>query len=194
MKFILFILLLCLTLSGFGQEERFEPRGSATADLIEALKKSDGKLDINNITDPKILHLFKRSFAESPLHKMSREQVKLLIMLKVKGKPLEKLFNSFPKTLEIATDLLLSKEAFPALLNIVEREDDLKFVGVCGLLLLICGYFFSKKVAGNKLPLLRRVALRFGIQSFVTLSIIYVFYMTFKQDLDPALNVISQYF
>ncbi len=133
---IIFLLLSLLSFSSFGQEDEemlnklveekqkqakafqqidqgAQAIQAAPSQLLNDLKSAGEKnLNLSSLTDPKMIESMKLLFIQSGFHTLPPEQVRSMILDKVKGKPAEKLFKKFPKLLDISVAVLLDRRAF----------------------------------------------------------------------------------
>lgn len=201
--FLLFLILL--PLSGFSQEEEFDDvvqdrreqmaKAAALNETTEKLKEESMKnLSEISLLDDKAIEAVQKIISESRVDSQSRDVVKSVIKGRVKGKPMEKVFETVPVLLEICTDVLRSKKAMSGLLNIFRRQEDLKLYGYISLFLifmnfLIKRYLFPKDIGAFKLFFLRTL-FNLGL----TVLSFGIFYSFFSAEVDPLIKILKFHF
>lgn len=162
---------------------------------MEEFKKLGHKsLNELNFSDEKVLDIVRGALNESEFSQMPPEIQRRLILEKIQGRPIEKLFNAFPVLLDLIVALFSDKQAIPSLLGIYSRKNDLKKYGFNALAILILGFFLRRYY----LPRVSGKFKRFLISLFMTLSInltiMLVFYFTFTKEVGPSVSVLRKFF
>lgn len=156
------------------------------------------KLGHDNITpdiflDEKVIPIFTRVFKENHLKNLPRDEVRATVLEKFKGHPLERFFKRFPKVLEVFVDLLRDQDAFPSLLQIFKRKNDLKKYGYILLVMMIALFFLKRKFLPKTIPFYKRIPLSMLVSlGFLIFSLGY-FYYTFRSETGPTVKVISSH-
>lgn len=167
-------------------EEMFDP-------LAELKKLGHEEISPDIFLDEKVIPIFTRVFKENHLKDMPREQVRATILEKFQNHPLEKFFKRFPKVLEIFVDLLRDPEAFPSLLQIFARKEDLKKYGYILFGIMIFLFFAKRKFIPKTLPFYKRISLSILVSICFMIFTFGFFYYTFKAETGPALKVITSH-
>ncbi len=219
MKLIAFILMVSISLPGFGQEEdegfyeelseeRLKNSHEAnkinevrhdieekTYSVAEELQKiGRQQLDYAALFDDKVQAILQQGLKESKIRKQSPEFIRAMIRGKVKGGPLEKVFTQFPLLLEICVDVMRDDHALPGLIRLFSRKKDLENYAMIWFVLLIAGYFLKKKIIPKELPFLRRFVSSLIFSCCMTGISLVIFYNMFKDEVGPTVNVILKHF
>jgi hypothetical protein len=162
---------------------------------IAELQKS-GELSLDSIgkMDEKTISFLQEKLRDAHMDRVPADQVRAAILSKSEGKPLGKLFKSYPKLLDVCVDIVRDAEALPAFVGILGKKERLKnyfyvWLGLFILSFLIKRYIFPKKWSGPK----RFFAGTFMSLLFLSISL-SVFYQLFEKELSPILNVMKKHF
>ncbi|HXH74502.1 MAG TPA: hypothetical protein VNJ08_06030 [Bacteriovoracaceae bacterium] len=162
--------------------------------ILEELKKAGHKsLDLAAMMDPRMMPAMKRTIKESGMQNMGHAQAKSMIMLKVKDKPMEKVFSMFPKLHNMAAGILIDPDAISSLLDIIPRKEDLKFFGWCSLGLFAFGILLRHLLISKKAGFLQRLFFSLSVHAFITLVIFGLFFIMFEKEVSPSLKVVARY-
>lgn len=209
MKFLFLFLLFFLQQPGFTQvvveiesddilKERREKakiqaiaESTATAatefDLIDKMKSS-------SLFDKKVQNLLEKNLKEAKLWELPREEVKSQIKEGARGKATEKIFKTFPKLLDLATDMMRSKDAFPGLIQILGKEKALKQYFFIWLFLLISTWLVKKYIFPEEPNFWRRTFTKLMFTCFTSAVSLGVFYLFFQNELSPTISILSHTF
>jgi hypothetical protein len=146
------------------------------------------------LMDQKVLAIIQKTLKLGVLDQTPPAAVRTMILEKVKGSMLETLFAKFPKLLDIAVDMMRSKEALSGLLGILVRKDDLKTYGYIWLAVFLFGIFLKNRIIKPKWPFFKRFSYSMTISLIFNSITIYVFYTMFSQELAPTLSIIAKHF
>ncbi|WP_408096904.1 hypothetical protein ACJVC5_17855 [Peredibacter sp. HCB2-198] len=217
MKFLLLIFFL-FSLPGLGQEdedkhlrdleeqrrrqtemavkldESRQNLQSSTYNAIEELKKlGHENITAASLLDEKVVRIVRRLLVESPVRQMPREQVKTLILEKSKDNVFGPFLLESPKALDFLTDVLMDKEALPALMGIFLRKEDLKYYFYLWIGIVILGYLFKRLFVPVEWIGWKGIAASLAINLVVACVCLTVFYQTFNDELDPLLRIINNF-
>lgn len=175
--------------------KKYEEIGTIVPDEMFDPMAELKKLGHENITpeiflDEKVIPIFTRVFKENHLKDLPRDQVRATIMEKFQGHPLERFFKRFPRVLEVFVDLLRDPDAFPSLLQIFKRKQDLKNYGLILLGVMIALFFFKRKFIPKTIPFYKRIPLSILVSLGFLIFSFGFFYYTFKAETGPAVKVI----
>lgn len=165
---------------------------SAPGKLIEDLKNAGHQtLDMKAILDPKMVDGLKNLYLLSGIQQMKPEEVRALIMNKVKGKMGEKIFLQFPKLLDLSVAVILDRHAIPQLMDLIKRQDDLKIFFFISIFLYILSFLLKKifipKEASFFNRLWKSIILKFGVLA----SSLGIFYFMFQKEVSPLVLVLK---
>jgi hypothetical protein len=215
---IIFLLLSLLSFSSFGQEDEemlnklveekqkqtkafqqidqgAQAIQAAPSKLLNDLKSTSEKtFDLSSLTDPKMIESMKLLFIQSGFHSLPPEQVRYMILDKVKGKPTEKLFKKVPKLLDISVAVLLDRRAFLGLLDVMKRQEDLKIFFIISVALFLLSFVLKKMFLPKKSGLLRSFLTSLVVRSLTTVATFYIFYIMFKKEVGPLVEVVVNQF
>lgn len=124
----------------------------------------------------------------NPLSKMSREQIKAVIMERTAGSFLNKWLRKNPKAFEVAIEVAKDEKALPSLISIMNRPDQMKKYGIGAIFLFVVAFLLNLK--NSDMGLGKKILIKLGVM-FVTMGAnLYLFYYLFKKELTPALDAI----
>lgn len=217
MKFLLLIFFL-FSLPGFGQEdedkhlqeleaqrrrqmemavkldESRQNLQNTTYNAVEELKKlGHENITAASLLDEKVVKIVRKLLVDSPIRQMPREKMKALILDKSKDNALGPFLLESPKALDFLTDVLMDKEALPALMGIFLRKDDLKYYFYLWVGFVIFGYLFKRFFVPVEWVGWKSITASIAINLVVAGLCLTVFYRTFNDELDPLLRVIGTY-
>lgn len=210
-----FLLLLCLVFSFVGlaqdedevleqleKEKAVQAKGfqqidegaktitNTPAALLEQIKGTGGKVDPSKLLNPKNIEMFKQMLKESKMQDLPPEKVRELIMMKVAGKPMERVFKQYPKLLDIAVAIFKDREALPAFIGIMGKQDQLKFFSACALAFFIFGFVLKRLFVRKDASLLKRLTISMMVQAAITIGTFGFFYYLFEKEVGPVVRVI----
>jgi hypothetical protein len=166
--------------------ENFEGMGS---NMLDDLKK----LGNNDFFEESFQHHLKEVMANNPMQTLSMDEVRSMLLERVKGRPAEKLFKKYPKTLDISAGILRDREALPALAGILNRVGDLKLYIYISLGLLVFSFLFKRIFFPRDWTFLRRVSMSVLLSLVMTGLSFGVFYYFFSKEVTPTIAVIRQH-
>jgi hypothetical protein len=161
--------------------------------IDEMQKLGHKQLNTAAILDDKVIALMQKTLKMGLLSNVSSEELKKLILEKIKGSNAEGFVNKFPKLLDVFVEIVKDKDALSGLLGILIRKDDLKEYGYLCLALFVFGLYVKSRIIKPKWPFFRRF--RYGLTASLVLTAInlYLFYSYFKEELGPTFSVISKF-
>ncbi len=174
-------------------ETATKPLAAPMLNPIEEMQRLGHKqLDAAALMDDKVLAIMQKVLKAGLLSKLPVEEVRKMILDKVKGSQLEGLLTRFPKLLDFCVEMLRDKEALSGLMGILIRKNDLKTYGYVWIAIFLFGLFIKHRIIKPKWPFFKRF--RYGMSVNFVLSIIslYVFYSFFSQELAPTISIISK--
>lgn len=169
-----------------------KPLQSPFANMNQQLEKM-GLSSKGSIFDEKTIAMLEQALAASPLYDMSSEQVRALILEKVKGKPLEKVFGYAPVLLDISVDVLRDRTALPSLLKVLRRKEDLKTYGYVWIGLVTLGFLIRWLVFSKKWSFMKRFTARTILSLALVSASLFVFYSTFQKEVDPTVKIFKRH-
>lgn len=213
MKLLLVLFCFLITLPGFTQEDdavdvtsndekaiedlevskRAQALNHAPVGILEDLKKDASKIDLKALLDPKTMEILKQTIKNGRIQDLPPTQIRAMILDQVKGRPMEKVFEKFPKLLDITVDIVRDPNAFNGLLDILPRVDDLTFFGYCSIGLLLLGFLLKRFFVRKNASFSKRFLVSILIHTIVTLSAFGLFYSMFQKQISPTLKVISRH-
>lgn len=221
---ILFLLSLCfISLSGLCQEEsevinddeatieelessrhdRLE-KVQAIQETTEAIQNMNPleqiqalgykQLDAAALMDKKVQVILQKMFSDGLMNNQSPEVVREMILDKASGSFWEKLFKRYPKILDIFVDILRDREAFPGLIGIMGKSEDLKTYFYIWLAIIVFGILIRKKYIKKKWPFMKRFFVRTSINLSLSVVSLYIFYKMFQVEVGPTVRIIAKHF
>ena len=129
---------------------------------------------------------------DNPFSKMSRDEVKAVLVQRAEGQRFEALFKKYPHTLEFTAELLQDKEALSKFISITAQPDKMKKYGIIMICLFIVSFFLNfKNKAGTLMARIgKKMLISGGMLAFSLLS----FYYLFKTELTPSVEIFKRHF
>jgi hypothetical protein len=219
MRFFLIFFICFTSLPGFAQEDDVDSIAKEVeldrAKQVETAKKIDGmnqkalgripniseklkKLGHESFTavsmmDERVVQLAKEMLKDSPLPKMSENQVKNFILERSRGSFLEHTLLERPKLLNCLVELLRDERVLSSAIGLMLRRNDLKiyagiWIGLMILSWLFKQIFFNKKWSRPKVFLLGMI-----INLIFTSISLTTFYNMFYDELSPGVSIIIKH-
>lgn len=191
MKILFLILITLFALPGVAQEDDEQ--------IVEQLEKQSAeRLDKLKKTAPQEIALatdsIKSIIEQTDFSKFRTHELREMIRGQMKDRPLGKLFETFPKLLDVVVDIVRDKKALLGLVGIMDRREDLKqFSLICLVLFIISLYLrriFLKPVWNFFVRIIARLTFSFGLTALT----IYIFYQMFQKEVDPTLEILKRHF
>lgn len=183
--------MILFALPGFTQEDDehlIEQLEKQNAARVESFKKVPLSKSSNSSDSIKSL------IEQTDFSRFSAQELKGMIRDQMKDRPLGKLFETFPKLLDVVVDIIRDKKALLGLIAIMDRREDLKQFSLICLVLFIIGLFlrriFLRPVWNFFVRLTARLTFSFGLTALT----IYIFYQMFQKEVDPTLEILKRHF
>jgi hypothetical protein len=164
------------------------------ANQVEAMSKEG--ITASSLMDEKVQATLQNLFSQGLFEKESREETKGRVLENVKGKRIEKIFQRFPRLLDLVTDVIRDREAMPGLIRVMGRKSDLRKYFQIWVSLLIFSFLFRRfwlKKRITKQGFLSRTVISLGFSLFMTSLSLMIFYSMFKSDVRPTVSIIANY-
>lgn len=175
-------------------QQTTEPLKAPLGNPVEEMKKLGHKqLGAVALLDEKVVALLQQTLKDADFSKLTPEIIRQSITEKVKGHFMEDVLNRFPKLLDIAVDLLRSKEALSGLLQIFARKEDLKTYGYVWLAIFVFSALIKRRIVKPKWSFFRRMRWSLSITILLTSISLGVFYHFFSEELAPTLGIIQKH-
>ncbi len=162
--------------------------------LQEIQRLGHKQIDAAALLDDKVLAIIQKVLRTGVLSKLSKEEVRTMIMAKFKGSMWEGFFTKFPKMLNIAVDLMRDKDALAGLVGIMVRKSDLKDYSYIWIVIFLFGLFVKSRIIKPKWPFFKRFRYSLVVSLILSAVSIYLFYSFFSEELGPTLAVIANNF
>jgi hypothetical protein len=167
---------------------------SAVFNAPKELQKLGYKtLDAAAFKDERVVKIVQKMFDNSPLRSMTIEQVRNLMLEKVKGEPYEGLLRSNPKLVDAFADVLRDEKAMPSLLGVLLRKDDLKIYGLIWLGLIFFSWVFKKIFFDKDWSRGKRFFMSILVSLSVTALSLGIFYKMFNEEVSPTVTILSRH-
>ena len=120
---------------------------------------------------------------------MANENIKNLLMERIKGSPLEPVMKKFPKLYDFFAGFLKSDEAMKGFSNIATNRGRLINFGLCMLVTFIIAFIARKRDYNLRRPMISSWFKRFCIFTPIRLGFVYYF---FSEDLSPIVKLFKE--
>ena len=176
-------------------ETATKPLAAPIFNPIEEMQKLGHKqLDAAALMDDKVLAIMQKVLKEGLLSKLPAEEVRKMILDKVKGSHFEGMLNRFPKLVDFCVEMLRDKDALSGLMDVLMRKNDLKTYGYIWLAIFLFGLFLKYRIIKPKWPFFKRFRYSMSVNFVLSLISLYVFYSFFSKELAPTLSIASKLF
>lgn len=218
MKFLLALVFVFIALPGFAQEDdekllkelerdRKTQTESAvqldqgrqeiiekTYNIAEELQKiGHDSLSAAALMDERVVEIVQKGLKQNHLNEMDHKEIKEFLRERAQGGVAERVFNLFPRTLNIAAGIMGDKDALPALLGMLRRQEDLKRYAIITVCLFVIGFVLKKFFIKKKWGVIKR----FFYSACISLSMMVIstryFYYLFKYELTPTIRVVQKH-
>jgi hypothetical protein len=212
LSFLILTLLCLLSLPGFCQEDDdkliqdLEKQNQDRLKKVQAIPQPTQfnpleelkKLGFENITpsvltDDKALVVIKKMMEQNSFKDAPPEDVKKLLLEKMKGKPFENYLKTHPKVLDTLVDIVRDGKALPALVGIMQRKSDLKRYAWIWLCLMILGWLFKKIFFNKEWWVVKTAVLSLLVSLGVSALSLTIFYKLFNQELSPVVSIAKKH-
>ena len=174
-------------------ETATKPLADPVLNPIEEMQRLGHKqLDAAALMDAKVLAIMQKTLRAGLLSNLPAEEVRKMILEKVKGSHLEGVFNRFPKLLEFCVEMVRDKEALSGLMGIMMRKDDMKTYGYMWLGIFLFGLFLKYRIIKPQWPFFKRFRYSMSVNAVLSIISLYVFYSFFAKELEPTMSIISK--
>jgi hypothetical protein len=161
---------------------------------LEEIEKLGHKtLDMKALLDVKVIAVFQKSLREGLMSSMTHEQLKSMILEKSKDSFAHQIFVGFPKFLDFIADILRDKEAFPGLLGILARKEDLKSYGYIWIAIFLLSLYIKSRIIKPKWHFARRMYWSFCITLVMTTISLYIFNSYFSDEIAPTISIVMKH-
>lgn len=203
-KIFITLILLVLSFGAIAQEDNLEQNFDNTAGQLSGLSAEEfndknvpvgSKLESNMFTgmmNDVMKKAVQEFLKENPFSKMSPDEVRSMITVRIEGKPVGKFLDKNPKVLDVFVDWLRDKAALPSLFGILNKPDKMKTYGFIVIAIFIIS--FALNLMNSKGNLLKRIAKKFAIFIGAFIINIGAFGFLFKTELGPTFKVILKHF
>lgn len=201
--FLIFVICL-LSLFAWGQED-YDDLGNAidqtASELSEPINQinqnpppADSLLEADYIKDVMSTQMKKMIMdyiKENPFSKMSKAEVENLILTQVKDKPAEQVIKNFPKAFDAFVAWVRDPKAIPAFLGIVNKPRVAKNYGIAVIVVFVLS--FALNLLNTKGNIFSRIFKKLMIMLGATGVNFALFYVFFKPEISPTLDVLSRH-
>lgn len=171
-----------------------DPLKNPLGNPVEEMKKlGHQQLNAMSLMDDKVVAILQQTLKDADFSKLTPEFLRASIKEKLKGHFLERVLERFPKLLDIAVDVLRSKEALSGLLGIFARKEDLKTYGYTWLAIFVFSALVKRRIVKPKWNFLRRMRWSMSISLILTSITLTVFYNFFSEEIGPTLSIIQKH-
>ena len=129
---------------------------------------------------------------KNPFSSMSESDIKETILKRTKESSLSEFFLNNPKILGVVTKVLKDQHAVPSMVSIINYPSKMKNYGVICFVVIIIGFFLNVK--NNSKGFIKRLIVKVGISLGTVITNFILFYVIFKDQLNPTVNIIKSSF
>lgn len=135
--------------------------------------------------------MLKEFLKENPFSKMSEPQVRNLIEGRVNSTPAGNFFQNNPRAMDFLVKWLRDKRALPRFFAIANEPDKLRTFGIIAFCIFILSFILN--LFNSKGNLFKRIFKKLMIVIGVTALNITVFYIMFKANVQPSVDLLMQH-
>jgi hypothetical protein len=165
---------------------------SSDAQKIKGYRPRDLKDSyLTGVMDNVMKDMLKEFLKENPMSKMSEGEVRSLLEGRLNSIPGGNFFQNNPGALDFVVKWLRDERALPRLLSVVNEADRLKIYGI----VVFCVFLFSfiLNLFNSKGNLFKRILRKLMIIAGVTFTNFVVFYIMFKPNVQPTIDLLLQH-
>ncbi|MBD65592.1 MAG: hypothetical protein CME62_10315 [Halobacteriovoraceae bacterium] len=183
------------------EEEEAQPQNLPTADGIPEIDPSELEKIMANLEknpllkmlDQKQKEMAAKMMRQNPFQNMKRDMIRGSIMKAMDPeKPFGKFLNENPKIADTVADIAVDKKAIPAFMSILNKPDQMKLFGIIVIIVFITVFFLNLK--NSKKSIFKRFLTKIFLMLSSLLVNLTAFYVIFKKELDPTLDIVFRNF
>lgn len=128
----------------------------------------------------------------NPLAHMSKQQLQGLLLGR-EGLPptsMGKIFKANPRVLELVVEVLHDEHALPRFLSLMNKPKKMKTYGISVIVFMIFIFFINLKNSAKKI--FKRIMFKFILMGASTLGNFLIFYIIFREELGPTVEIIKR--
>jgi hypothetical protein len=161
-------------------------------EIQEAIKS--GKSTIDLVSDPVLREKLVRAYEVNPMAKLPKEMVRGMLVDKVKGTPIEWVFNLAPLLLDFFVNFMHHPKAIGSSIKMFNRPDDLKTCGIFSLVLLVVLFLVRRRMLRGDPPIGKVIGVRLASVGLFTLGSFTFLWINFTEELKPMKEVLEATF
>ncbi len=170
-------------------EKVTEPIAEVQDDLAALSQKA---LTVDDIMSEKFQKMIEKSLKDNPLRDMKRETLKQMLMARVSGQLLGRVFRFLPVTLDITVDLMKDDKALLGLIRLAgKKKEMMNFAGVW-IVLFISFWMLKKRIAPKTAPFVRRLIFKTSLSIIGSVLSLSIFYFMFQEEIGPMISIITK--
>jgi hypothetical protein len=134
-----------------------------------------------------------RMMKENPFASMKKDAIKKLILAKMDPKKTAgKYLHESPRLVDSLAEWIIDDDAIPAFVSIINKPKKAKIMGAIVVTLFIIIFFLNLKNSDHRL--LTKIMIKFGLMLASTSINLIAFYLIYKEELGPSIEVFSRNF
>ncbi len=155
-----------------------------------AIELGEKALTIDDLMSEKFQKMIEETLKNNPLKDMDREELKRMLLERSQGQPVEKLFKSFPVTLDIAVDMVRDEKAALGLIRLAKKKDALMNYTAIWIVLFLSFWMLRKRIAPKTAPFIRRFIFKTILSITGSVISFSIFYYMFKDEIAPTIAIL----
>jgi hypothetical protein len=126
----------------------------------------------------------------NPFSKMSKDEVKSMLLVQVEGKAVGKILKNNPRLLSGVVDWVRHPTALPQLMGIANEPKKVKYYGILVVFVFLVSFILN--LLNSDGSIIRRIIFKLGITVGALGVNLGLFYLFFSDELGPTIDVIMQ--
>jgi hypothetical protein len=161
-------------------------------EIQDAIK--GGKSSIDLLSDPVLREKLVRAYEVNPMAKLPKEMIRGMLLDKVKGTPVEWVFDFAPLVLDFFVNFMHHPKAVGSSIKMLNRPDDLKMCGIFSIVLFVVLFLVRRRMLRDDPPIGKIIGVRLASIGLFTLGSFVFLWINFTEELKPMREVLEATF
>lgn len=146
---------------------------------------------LSNMISSSMKDVISKFLKSNPLSKLSKEEVRSMILTQAEDKPAAELFKNYPKFLDFMVDWIRDPKALPAFIGIINKTEEMKNFGIAVLIVFILSFILNFLNRNGNLA--KRIFKKILISIGALVINLVLFYLYFKDEIGPTIDIAKKY-